>query len=70
MGDKLRSAHADWVPVTIRLKVPVAVRGAEVFKLVAESWATRGSMELDDRYGAIPVRPAAPDGGAGSGAQA
>lgn len=45
------------VPVTIRLKVPAAVRGSEVFKLVLQSWSDRVQVRFDLDYGAVPVRP-------------
>ena len=57
MVEGSRVGDAQKVPVTIRLKVPVTVRGAEVFALVQESWADRLQIKFDRDYGAVPVRP-------------
>lgn len=43
--------------MTIRLKVPVAVRGTEVFKLVEGSWSDGVHVEFDLDYAPVPVRP-------------
>ena len=48
--------HADWVPVTVRLKVPAGISGAEVFRL-AERWVRELHIKIkfDPDYSPVPV---------------
>jgi serine protease AprX len=48
---------SDKIPVTIRLKVPAGLRGAEVFRLVEARYDAVARLDLDREYGAVPVRP-------------
>ena len=51
MGD------ANRVPVTIRLRVPLSVRGADVFALIKTTWTDAVHVRFDPAYGAVEVRP-------------
>ena len=48
--------RANWVPVTVRLKVPAGISGAEVFRL-AERWDAKLNIKLDLERLPVAVRP-------------
>lgn len=58
MVDDRSSDRANWVPVTVRLKVPAGISGAEVFRL-AERWVLELHIKIkfDLDYSPVPVRP-------------
>lgn len=56
MAEHASSAGARWVPVTIRLKVPAGVSGAEVFRFVEHPLASV-HLKLDTEHEPVPVRP-------------
>lgn len=57
MADGRRRDRSDKIPVTVRLKVPAGMYGAEIFRLVESRFAVLARQEIDRDYGAVPVRP-------------
>ena len=53
-----KSIRPDWVPVTIRLRVPATVLGAQVFRFT-EEWnhRLRPYLTFDSKYDPVPVSP-------------
>ena len=56
MAERSSPVPANWVPVTVRLRVPAGISGAEVRRL-AECWDAKLNIKLDLERLPVPVRP-------------